>query len=99
MESALQAMSAHRWPGNVRELENCVKRAVIMSAGKRVTAEDLDLADIGPVAQSLDIKTETEKLEKKLAREALAITQGNVSKAAKLLGVSRPHLYNLLGQS
>jgi two-component system NtrC family response regulator len=99
MESALQAMSAHRWPGNVRELENRVKRAVIMSAGKRITAEDLDLADVRPVAQSLDIKTETEKLEKKLAREALAITQGNVSKAAKLLGVSRPHLYNLLGQS
>ena len=99
MESAQQAMSAHRWPGNVRELENRVKRAVIMSAGKRITAEDLDLADVRPVAQSLDIKTETEKLEKKLAREALAITQGNVSKAAKLLGVSRPHLYNLLGQS
>jgi len=97
-ESALQAMSMHRWPGNVRELENRVKRAVIMSAGKRITAEDLDLADVKPVAQSLDIKTETEKLEKKLAREALAITQGNVSKAAKLLGVSRPHLYNLLGQ-
>lgn len=89
----------YSWPGNVRELENRVKRAVIMSAGKRITAEDLDLADVRPVAQSLDIKTETEKLEKKLAREALAITQGNVSKAAKLLGVSRPHLYNLLGQS
>jgi two-component system NtrC family response regulator len=97
-ESALQAIAAHRWPGNVRELENRVKRAVIMSADKRITAADLDLADVKPISQNLDIKTETEKLEKKLAREALAITQGNVSKAAKLLGVSRPHLYNLLGQ-
>ena len=98
-ESALQAIAAHRWPGNVRELENRVKRAVIMSSSKRITAEDLDLADVKAASQSLDIKTETEKLEKKLAREALALTQGNVSKAAKLLGVSRPHLYNLLGQS
>jgi len=97
-EDALTAMYVHGWPGNVRELENRVKRAVIMSEGKRITGQDLDLADIKTAPRSLDLKTEVEKLEKKLASEALAAAEGNVSKAAKLLGVSRPHLYNLLGQ-
>ena len=95
---ALNAMAAHSWPGNVRELENRVKRAVIMSESKRITAQDLDLADIKAAPRSLDLKTEVEKLERKLASEALAVAEGNVSKAAKILGVSRPHLYNLLGQ-
>jgi two-component system NtrC family response regulator len=95
---AQNAMAAHTWPGNVRELENRVKRAVIMSENKRISAQDLDLADIKAAPRSLDLKTEVEKLERKLASEALAVAEGNVSKAAKILGVSRPHLYNLLGQ-
>jgi two-component system NtrC family response regulator len=97
-DDALNAMSVHLWPGNIRELENRVKRAVIMSESKRITASDLDLAEVKAALRSLDLKTEVEKLEKKLAGEALALAEGNVSKAAKLLGVSRPHLYNLLGQ-
>jgi two-component system NtrC family response regulator len=97
-DDALNAMSVHQWPGNIRELENRVKRAVIMSESKRISAQDLDLADIKAAPRSLDLKLEVEKLEKKLAGEALAVAEGNVSKAAKLLGVSRPHLYNLLGQ-
>lgn len=96
---ALNAMSVHNWPGNVRELESKVKRAVIMSDGKRINASDLDLADTKTEPRSLDLKTEVEKLEKKLANEALALSDGNISKAAKLLGVSRPLLYTLLGQS
>jgi len=98
-DGALKAMSAYPWPGNVRELENRVKRAVIMSESKRISAEDLDLADVKISPRSLDLKTEVEKLEKKLASEALSLSEGNVSKAAKLLGISRPHLYNLLGQA
>ena len=91
-------MSTHSWPGNVRELENKVKRAVIMSDGKRIAAQDLDLGAVKIEPRSRDLKSEVEKLQKKLVREALAMTDGNVSKAAKLLGVSRPHLYNLLEQ-
>jgi len=98
-EDAMSAMSTYAWPGNVRELENKVKRAVVMSDGKRITALDLDLAEAKARARNLDLKTEVEKLEKKLANEALALSEGNISKAAKLLGVSRPHLYNLLGHS
>jgi two-component system NtrC family response regulator len=98
-EDAMSAMQACSWPGNVREIENKVKRAVVMSDGKRITAADLDLAEGKTKPRNLDLKTEVEKLEKKLASEALALSDGNISKAAKLLGVSRPHLYNLLGQS
>jgi len=98
-EDAMGAMSTYAWPGNVRELENRVKRAVVMSDGKRITALDLDLAEAKAKPRNLDLKTEVEKLEKKLANEALALSEGNISKAAKLLGVSRPHLYNLLGHS
>jgi two-component system NtrC family response regulator len=98
-DDALAAMSEYNWPGNVRELENRVKRAVIMSEGKRLTTQDLDLGQVKSVPQSLDLKSEIGKLEKKLVEEALARCEGNISKAAKLLGVSRPHLYNLLGQS
>jgi two-component system NtrC family response regulator len=95
-DDAVSAIGAYGWPGNVRELENRLKRAVVMSEGPVVTATDLDLAvqaDAEP--RSLNLKIETEKLERALLNEALAVSQGNISKAAKLLGISRPHLYNL----
>ena len=98
-QDALKAMSTYPWPGNVRELENRIKRAVIMSDGKRIRAQDLDLISANGEPRSIDLKTEVEKLEKKLANEAMALCDGNVSKAAKLLGISRPHLYTLLGQA
>lgn len=95
-EEAMDAISQHSWPGNVRELENRVKRAVIMAENKRLTAKDLDLksADRGP--RDFNLHKQVESLEKRLVREALAYTDGNVSKAAKLLGISRPHLYGLM---
>jgi len=98
-DDAVTAMKGYSWPGNVRELESKVKRAVIMSDGRRVSAKDLDLETSKATVQNMDLKSEVAKLEKKLANEALAAADGNVSKAAKLLGVSRPHLYNLLGHS
>ena len=97
-EEALSAMAVHQWPGNVRELENKVKRAVIMSDSKRISVQDLELENAKAQPRSLDLKSEVEKLEKKLVSEALSLTDGNVSKAAKLLGISRPHLYAMLGQ-
>jgi two-component system NtrC family response regulator len=97
-DAALNAMSIYNWPGNVREIENRIKRAVIMSDGKQISVADLDLPSSIIQPRNLDLKTEVEKLEKNLVREALAASGGNVSKAAKLLGVSRPHLYNLLAQ-
>jgi two-component system, NtrC family, response regulator len=95
-EDALDAIHGHSWPGNVRELENRVKRAVIMAENKQITAKDLDLEKIAGGRLDLNLRKQIESLEKRLVVEALAYTDGNVSKAAKLLGISRPHLYSLM---
>ncbi len=96
---ALAAIDAWHWPGNVRELENRVKRAVIMTEGKLVGAADLDLGggeeeDV----QVLNLKSAREAADRKVIRHALARSEGNISSTAKLLGVSRPTLYDLLKQ-
>ena len=96
---ALAAIDAHDWPGNVRELENRVKRAVIMAEGKLVSAEDLDLSSTAlEDAAVLNLKTAREVTDRKMIRHALARSEGNISNTAKLLGISRPTLYDLLKQ-
>jgi len=96
---ALAALDSHKWPGNVRELENRVKRAVIMADGKLISAEDLDL-DLPPESlhDALNLKGAREQVDRQVIRRALARTEGNISGSAKLLGVSRPTLYDLLKQ-
>ncbi|MCC6925797.1 PEP-CTERM-box response regulator transcription factor [Novosphingobium sp.] len=96
---ALAAIDAWPWPGNVRELENRVKRAVIMTEAKLVGAADLDLA--APAegdCQVLNLKSAREAADRKVIRHALARSEGNISSTAKLLGISRPTLYDLLKQ-
>ena len=94
---ALAAIDAWQWPGNVRELENRVKRAAIMADGKLVTAADLDLQEgAGEDAQVLNLKSAREKADRKVIRHALARSEGNISNTARLLGISRPTLYDLL---
>ncbi len=97
-EGALRAIEAHHWPGNIRELENCLKRATIMADGSQITAEDLSLAASGadPAEASLDLRTVREEAERKAVIAALARANSNVLKAAELLGVSRPTLYDLM---
>lgn len=96
---ALAAIDAWHWPGNVRELENRVKRAVIMADGKLVAAADLDLAAPDEdEAQVLNLKCAREAADRKVIRHALARSEGNISSTAKLLGISRPTLYDLLKQ-
>ena len=92
---ARAAIDAWGWPGNVRELENRIKRAVIMAEGKLITAADLDLddADDGAV---INLKAAREAADRKVIRHALARADGNISSTAKLLGISRPTLYDLL---
>ena len=92
---ACAAIDAWGWPGNVRELENRMKRAVIMAEGKLVTAADLDLAQ-GTPDLPLNLKTAREAADRAVIRHALARTDGNISSTAKLLGISRPTLYDLL---
>ncbi|SDA31392.1 PEP-CTERM-box response regulator transcription factor [Sphingomonas sp. NFR15] len=92
---ARAAIDAWGWPGNVRELENRVKRAVIMAEGKLVTAADLDLAGDAEAAP-LNLRAAREGADRKTIRQALARAEGNISNTAKLLGISRPTLYDLL---
>ncbi len=97
--NALTAIDAWPWPGNVRELENRVKRAVIMADGKLVSAADLDLAEPDEeTANALNLKTAREQSDRKIIRHALARSEGNISSTAKMLGISRPTLYDLLKQ-
>ena len=96
---ALAAIDAWHWPGNVRELENRVKRAVIMADGKLVSAADLDLSEPGEAEdEALNLKSAREATDRRVIRHALARCEGNISNSAKLLGISRPTLYDLLKQ-
>jgi two-component system NtrC family response regulator len=95
---ALRALDAYHWPGNVRELQNRVKRAVIMAEGARIRTEDLDLPTEIEEAGDLDLRSCREQVERMVLRRALARAEGNLSQAARLIGVSRPTLSDLLRQ-
>jgi two-component system NtrC family response regulator len=98
---AIDAVDAYSWPGNVRELENRIKRAVIMADGKTVTAADLELPSTGTVAEDsmpINLRSAREVADRKAIRQAMSRTDNNISGAAKLLGISRPTLYDLLKQ-
>jgi two-component system NtrC family response regulator len=96
---AIAAIDAYDWPGNVRELENRIKRAVIMADGRTLAAEDLDLpersADTAPL---INLRAAREIADRRAIRQAMSRTDNNISGAAKLLGISRPTLYDLLKQ-
>lgn len=94
---ALSAMTHWYWPGNVRELENRIKRAIVMSDERRITAADLDLAENGN-GEALNLKAVRETADRVAIRAALAGAESNVTNAAKLLGISRPTLYDLMRQ-
>jgi len=93
---AIRAIQAHRWPGNVRELENRIKGAVIMAEGAVVTAGDLGLQDPGDNTEYFNLRMARQRAEVQAVRQALAVARGNLSRAAELLGVTRPTLYDLL---
>ena len=95
---AIEAIDGWDWPGNVRELENRVKRAVIMADDKLVHAKDLDMQAEGEEALPLNLKAAREKTDRSVIRQALSRSDGNISGSAKLLGISRPTLYDLLKQ-
>ncbi|AQR69425.1 PEP-CTERM-box response regulator transcription factor [Janthinobacterium sp. LM6] len=96
---ALQLIESYGWPGNVREVENCIKRAVIMSDGPQIAADDLGLPASARAAapdEPLNLRQAREGAEYKVMVRALARADGNIAKAAELLGVSRPTLYDLM---
>jgi two-component system NtrC family response regulator len=96
---ALAAIDAYAWPGNVRELENRIKRAVIMADGRSIGAADLDLGSAAAEQSELiNLRAAREVADRKAIRHAMSRTDNNISGAAKLLGISRPTLYDLLKQ-
>ncbi len=93
---AVWAIDAYRWPGNVRELENRVNRAVIMADGKQITAADLGLDEVDEERDQFNLRAIRQQAERQALQRALAMTDGNISRAAELLGVTRPTFYDLM---
>ena len=93
--AAVKALLDHAWPGNVRELDHVVERAVLMSTGPTIARADLGLQP--PTEQRIDDMS-IEDVEALLIRKALVRFDGNVSKAAEALGLSRGALYRRMGR-
>jgi len=96
-QDALTAIESHPWPGNVRELENRIKRAVIMAEGNQVTAACMELEttddDLG-----FNLREVRESAERRAVLRAISHANSNISRAAEILGITRPTLYSLLNK-
>jgi two-component system, NtrC family, response regulator len=96
-DDAIRAIEAHSWPGNVRELENCIKRAVIMADGTQITQEDIGLAPpTGNENEFIDLRKVRDDAERTAVVTAVGRANGNLARAAEILGVSRPTLYDIM---
>jgi len=107
----LVAINGYPWPGNVRELQNRVQRAVIMTDNAQITCADMELtdsfedsdirsSDISVIddirLRNVGLKEAREALERGLVNDSLIRSCGNISAAAKVLGISRPTFYELM---
>jgi len=94
-ESAKAMLESARWSGNIRELQNCIEKAVILSEGTALIAKDIQLDSSVAKGYRVDARSfcHSEQGEETLVREAIERCNGNISAAAKMLGVSRPTLY------
>ena len=97
-KEAVMAIERYSWPGNVRELENRVKRAVTLSDQTRLSPDDLDLELPSEFSTGTTLKAARDAIEKSLIEQTLSKTNGNITKAAVILGVSRPTLHDLLSR-
>ena len=93
---AVRAIHTYGWPGNIRELSNRINRAVIMAEGVRISAEDLELNSSSVSKDNVTLKEAREAVEKEVLEAAMARNQGNLTRTAKDLGISRPALYDLM---
>jgi two-component system, NtrC family, response regulator len=97
--TALEALRNHPWPGNVRELQNRIKRALVLAEGPFIGPSDLELGT--PAAGRVGAATlrqAREEVEKEIILKKLRDTKGNISKAARALGISRPTLYEMIAR-
>ncbi|PKO35949.1 MAG: PEP-CTERM-box response regulator transcription factor [Betaproteobacteria bacterium HGW-Betaproteobacteria-7] len=95
-EDAVRTIEAHPWPGNVRELENCIKRAVIMADGAQINRDDIGLENDAEQSEFIDLRKIRDDAERNAVVTALGRANGNVVRAAEILGISRPTLYDLM---
>lgn len=95
--AAIEALNSYNWPGNVRELENKVRRAIIMAKGSFITPEDLDLPDLEQQQpEKLTLKEARDRFELQYIKAALRKSNGNVSRAAKAIDITRSTFYSLM---
>ena len=95
-DRALAAIDTYAWPGNVREIENCMKRAVIMADGEFIDADDLGLDLEGAEPKIFNLRQVRDDAERGAVMQVLGKVEGNIARAAEMLGVSRPTLYDLM---
>lgn len=89
----------HPWPGNIRELENAIKRAVIMAEGNCITSDDVGLdVSADDELDALNLRVVREEAERRAVVRVIARVNGNVARAAEVLGISRPTLYDLMNR-
>ena len=96
LPDAIDGIESYGWPGNVRELENVIKRAVIMAEGSTIGAHDIGITGSNDDAVIFNLRQVRDEAEKHAVLRVLGRVNGNLSKAAELLGVSRPTLYDLM---
>jgi two-component system NtrC family response regulator len=94
--AAIDAMMKHDWKGNIREMQNRIKRAVVMAEGDYIGPQDLDLKDTTAEGITQTMKNIRDAAEISAIRHALARNNGNISKTAQDLDVSRPTLHDLI---
>ena len=97
-DEAIQMLMAHTWPGNVRELENKIKVACLLGDEPVISGADLGLASVSAPGLPLNLKEVRNRAEREAVTRAITASAGNISRAAELLGVSRPTLYDLMSR-
>jgi two-component system, NtrC family, response regulator len=95
---AQMSLEQYHWPGNIRELENKIRRGVTLTDNSRIAPGDLDLPEPDENQESLTLKVARDTVEKRVIEQTLAKTAGNITKAATILGVSRPTLHDLISR-
>jgi len=95
-EEAINAMESYQWPGNIREVENRIKRSVVLAENNVVQVEDLDIPQTKSRPSVINLKEARKTAEVEAIHSALELSHQNISAAAKLLGVTRPTLYDMM---
>ena len=102
--AAKNQILSHRWPGNVRELRNLAERLAYLSSGDRIEAEDLAFIDASGMSDSVSydmgstLSTATRHFQQDYIQQMIEATRGNMSQAAKRLGLHRSNLYRKMRQ-